>query len=94
MWFHPTLDGMVASLEEAHQIIVAQSDTIATLQARIEIVDAALKTALATIEKQQYQLEQYIKRLSGQVLPRPDPVRSHSSPVAARSRGGGGARAC
>lgn len=65
MWFHPTLDGMVASLEEAHQIIVAQSDTIATLQARIEIVDAALKTALATIEKQQYQLEQYIKRLSG-----------------------------
>ena len=47
MWFHPTLDGMVASLEEAHQIIVAQSDTIATLQARIEIVDAALKTALA-----------------------------------------------
>ena len=56
---------MVASLEEAHQIIVAQSDTIATLQARIEFVDAALKTALATIEKQQYQLEQYIKRLSG-----------------------------
>ena len=41
---------MVASLEEAHQIIVAQSDTIATLQARIEIVDAALKTALATID--------------------------------------------
>ena len=65
MWFLTTLDGMAASLEEAHQIIAAQSDTIATLQARVEIVDESLRTALATIEKQQHQLEQYIKRLSG-----------------------------
>ena len=65
MWFLTTLDGMAASLEEAHQILAAQSDTIATLQARVEIVGESLRTALATIEKQQHQLEQYIKRLSG-----------------------------
>lgn len=61
---------MVASLEDAHQTIesrdatiAAQGETIATLQGQIEVLDESLTTALATIAKQQHQLEQYLKRL-------------------------------
>ena len=63
---------MVSSLQEAHEIIAsqdavnrAQGETIATLQGQIEVLEAALKTARADIEKQQHQLEQYIKRVYG-----------------------------
>jgi len=47
---------MVASLEEASEII-------ATLQAQVEALTESHKAALATIEKQQHQIEQYLKRL-------------------------------
>lgn len=56
---------MVESLEQAQQIIAAQAETIATLQAQVETLQQSLKTALATIEKQQHQIEQYVKRLYG-----------------------------
>ena len=63
---------MVASLQEAQEaitsrdaVITAQGETIATLQGQVEVLDESLKMALANIEKQQYQLEQYLKRLRG-----------------------------
>ena len=63
---------MVTSLQEAHQIITAQSEmiasygeTVATLQSQVEALDASLQKALATIQRQQHQLEQYAKRAYG-----------------------------
>ena len=47
---------MVMSLEQAHEII-------ATQQAQIEALTESHKAALATIAKQQHQIEQYLKRL-------------------------------
>ena len=68
---------MVASLQEAHEIIAsqdaiirAQGETIATLQGQIGVLDASLKTARADIERQQHQLEQYIKRVYGRTSER------------------------
>jgi transposase len=63
---------MVTSLQEAHQIITAQSETIAsygetvaTLQGQVETLDGALKKELATVQRLQQQLEQYVKRVYG-----------------------------
>jgi len=54
---------MVASLEEAHQVITAQGEVIATLQAQVEALTESHQAAQATIAKQQHQIELYLKRL-------------------------------
>ena len=74
---------MVSSLQEAQEaiasrdaVITVQGETIATLRGQVEVLDESLKTALANIEKQQYQLEQYVKRLRGHTSERycPDQI--------------------
>lgn len=68
---------MIASLQEAQEaiasrdaVITAQGETMAILQGQVDVLDESLKTALANIEKQQQQLEQYIKRLYGRTSER------------------------
>jgi transposase len=70
---------MVASLEQAQQLIAAyertmetqrqqialQSEQIATLQEQVQVLDQALQTAKGTIERQQHQLNQALRRLYG-----------------------------
>jgi len=56
---------MVTSLAEAQQVIAQKDAAIGALEAQVEVLDRSLKTALATIAKQQHQLEQCLKRLYG-----------------------------
>ena len=68
---------MVASLQEAHEIIASrdatianQGEVIATLQEQIEALAASLKQVQGTNEKQQHLIEQYLKRLYGRTSER------------------------
>ena len=63
---------MIATLEQARQIIAsrdgaiaAQGTRIETLESQLEVLERSLKTALSTIEKQQHQINQYLKRIFG-----------------------------
>ena len=65
---------MVMSLEQAGEII-------ATQQAQIEALTEAHQAALATIEKQQHQIEQYLKRLYSHTSERYSPDQLLFDPV-------------
>ena len=54
---------MVTGLAEAQQLLAQQDEKLQTQQTQIEVLESSLKTALATITRQQHQLEQYLKRL-------------------------------
>lgn len=56
---------MVTGLAEAQQLLAQQDEKLQAQQTQIEVLEGALKTALATITRQQHQLEQYLKRLYG-----------------------------
>lgn len=79
---------MVASLEEALQIIAKQSETIASqsatiaaLQGQVESLEESLKTALATIAKQQHQIEQHLRRIYGASSERYVPGQTYMDPL-------------
>jgi transposase len=72
---------MVASLEEALQIIAKQSETIAALQGQVESLQESLKTSLATITKQQHQIEQHLKRIYGASSERYVPGQTYLDPL-------------
>jgi len=76
---------MVASLEEAQETITALGETIATLQGQIEALTESLKTAVATNEKQQHQIEQYLKRLYGHTSERYCPEQMLFDPLLLQS---------
>ena len=65
--------GMVSTLAEAHQLILAQQAQLQALQEQVVTLVTALKAAQATLAKQQYQLNQYVERLYGRRSERHDP---------------------
>jgi len=69
---------MVTSLAEANEII-------ATLQAQIEALTESHQAALATIEKQQHQIELYLKRLYGHSTERYCPDQMFFDPLLQQS---------
>jgi len=56
---------MDTGLAEAQRLLAQQGEKLQAQQTQIEVLEGSLKTALATITRQQHQLEQYLKRLYG-----------------------------
>jgi transposase len=56
---------MVVAPEQAQQLLTTQAQRITTLEGQLQVLQEALETAQATIQKQQYQLNLYLDRLYG-----------------------------
>jgi transposase len=72
---------MVASLEEALQVIAKQSEMIAALQGQVESLEQSLKTSLATVAKQQHQIDQHLRRIYGASSERYVPGQTYLDPL-------------
>ncbi|MEW6756348.1 MAG: transposase, partial [Candidatus Latescibacterota bacterium] len=56
---------MLASLEQAQQLITTQAQRITTLEGQVQVLQESLQSSQATIQKQQYQINLYLDRLYG-----------------------------